>query len=89
MIKKKSEINELNVELESTIVEVKQEPKYDIEQFRLALCCPNQYHGIIETLPKLTKEEVVQLRDTLRSYTANNMLHFKLEHHFRKALGQE
>jgi hypothetical protein len=62
--------------------------KYDIEQLELHLCCPNQFHHILNILPTLTKSEIKSLRDDLRT-RINGMMHFTLEHKFRVALGEE
>ena len=64
-------------------------PSYDILALEQHLCCPNQFHHILEVLPSLTKTEISKLRDDLRSRTGNNRMHFTLEHKFRVALGEE
>lgn len=62
--------------------------KYNIEELELHLCCPNQFHHILNVLPTLNKSEIKTLRDDLRS-RINSVLHFTLEHKFRVALGEE
>lgn len=62
--------------------------KYDERVLIDALCCPNQFYIIKNVLPTLTKPEIRKLRDTLRSHTPNNHMHFNLEHAFRVTLGE-
>lgn len=63
--------------------------KYNLDEFIQALCCPVQFGGIIDILPTLSKDEVKTLRTKLREVSPGNVMHHKLEHKFRVALGEE
>lgn len=65
------------------------EVKYDINELAQHLCCPNQFHNIIDILPTLTQNEIKTLRGQLRSRTGMNHMPYKLEYKFRVSLGEE
>jgi len=52
------------------------------------LCCPSSFHHIYDVMHGLSKEELIKLRDDLRSYTPTNSLHHHLDAAFCKAIGE-
>jgi hypothetical protein len=47
----------------------------DIETLASHLCCQNRFHYIYDVMHGLTKQELIDLRDTLKTYTPTNALH--------------
>lgn len=60
----------------------------DIEELARHLCCQTRFHYIYDAMHGLSKEELIKLRDQLRSYTPTNSLHFHLNAAFCKAIGE-
>ena len=60
----------------------------DIERLGRHLCCPNRFHHIYDVMHGLSKEELIKLRDDLRSYSPTNSLHHHLDAAFCKATGE-
>jgi hypothetical protein len=50
------------------------------------LCCPSKFYVIQNALTGLSKEEIVELRNRLRTYTKTGMLHRMLENYFTAVL---
>jgi hypothetical protein len=60
----------------------------DIEELARHLCCQTRFHHIHSAMHGLTSNELIKLRDALRSYTPTNSLHPHLDAAFCKALGE-
>jgi hypothetical protein len=60
----------------------------DIEELARHLCCQTRFHHIHNAMHGLTSNELIKLRDALRSYTPTNSLHPHLDAAFCKALGE-
>jgi hypothetical protein len=60
----------------------------DIEQLARHLCCQTRFHHIYNAMDGLSKEQLIELRDQLRSYTPTNSLHPHLNAVFSKAIGE-
>jgi hypothetical protein len=58
----------------------------DIEELARHLCCQTSFHVIYDAMHGLNKNELINLRDALRSYTPTNSLHFHLNAVFEKAI---
>jgi predicted amidophosphoribosyltransferase len=58
----------------------------DIEELARHLCCQTKFHHIYKVMPGLGKNELINLRDALRSYTLTNSLPFHLNAAFEKAI---
>lgn len=58
----------------------------DIEELARHLCCQTSFHIIYDAMYGLSKNELINLRDALRSYTPTNSLHFHLNAVFEKAI---
>jgi hypothetical protein len=58
----------------------------DIEELARHLCCQTSFHIIYDAMYGLSKNELINLRDALKSYTPTNSLHFHLNAVFEKAI---
>ena len=64
-------------------------PKYDIDALGTYLCCPDKFHHIHKVMNELTREELIVLRDELRSRTVQKRLNQFLELDFQNKIGKE
>jgi hypothetical protein len=58
----------------------------DIEELARHLCCQTRFHYIYDVMHGLSKDELIKLRDALKSYTPTNSLHPHLNAVFEKAI---
>jgi len=61
----------------------------DINSLIGCLCCPPKFQYIYRTMAQCNKEELLTLRNILRSYTENNFLHSALENEFNIRLQEK
>ena len=54
----------------------------DIDELASHLCCQRNFYIIYEVMDKLDKEDLIKLREQLRSYVPTGKLHNELEQRF-------
>ena len=60
---------------------------HDIDELASHLCCQRNLYIIHEVMDTLNKEELIKLRDQLRSYVPTGILHSELEQRFSRDIG--
>lgn len=58
----------------------------DIDALASHLCCQTRFHYIYDVMPGMTKQELIDLRDTLKTYTPTNSLHPHLNAVFEETI---
>lgn len=63
--------------------------KYDIDSLATCLCCADKFHHIYSAMQGLDRNELITLRDELRSRTVQKRLNQFLELDFNNKIGKE